>query len=158
MEVTAEQKKDVIPFVNLKYLMCLIMNEDIHIQSPALRLAGNIASGDAEDTQLLLNAGLLKVLAYVLQNATDIQKREILWILSNITAGNIQQISMVINTGFVKHCITVANNESFILQSESLWVLCNAINGGTVEQVGVEINEDIGERGERMVLKREIRE
>lgn len=135
-EVTAEQKKEVIPFVNPKYLMYLIMTDDIHMQSPALRLAGNIASGDAEDTQLLLNAGLLKVLASFLQKATEIQKREVLWILSNITAGTMQQISMVINIGFIKYCITAANNESFILQSESMWVLCNAINGGTVEQVG----------------------
>ena len=92
-------------------------------------------SGDQDDTQVMLNAGLLRVLAVLLGKAQELQKKEVLWILSNITAGTTQQITQVINMGFIKYLINVANTESLVLQTEAIWALCNAINGGTVEQV-----------------------
>ena len=134
-EVGSEYKKEIIAFINPAYLLHLILHEDIHLQSPALRLTGNIVSGDEEDTQLLLNAGLLKVLAAFVQKANEIQKKEVLWIISNITAGTAQQVGLVINIGFIKYLITAANGESTTLQIEAIWGVCNAINGGTVEQV-----------------------
>lgn len=132
-----EHKKEVVRFVNPNYLVHLILAEDVHLQNPALRLAGNIVSGDQDDTQLMLNAGLLQVLLSLLGKAGSMQKKEILWILSNVTAGTTQQITAVINMGFIGYCVSVANKEGLMLQTEAMWVLCNAINGGTVEQVAV---------------------
>lgn len=134
-EAKSEQKKEVLSYVNPQYLLYLILYDDIRLQSPALRLAGNFVSGDQDDTQVMLNAGLLRVLAVLLGKAQELQKKEVLWILSNITAGTTQQITQVINMGFIKYLINVANTESLVLQTEAIWALCNAINGGTVEQV-----------------------
>lgn len=134
-EAKSEQKKEVLSYINPNYLLCLILYDDIHLQSPALRLAGNFVSGDQDDTQVMLNAGLLRVLVILLGKAQELQKKEVLWILSNITAGTTQQITQVINMGFIKYLINVANTESIVLQTEAIWALCNAINGGTVEQV-----------------------
>ena len=136
-EASVEHKKEVVRFVNPNYLVHLILAEDVHLQNPALRLAGNIVSGDQDDTQLMLNAGLLQVLLSLLGKAGSMQKKEILWILSNVTAGTTQQITAVINMGFIGYCVSVANKEGLMLQTAAMWVLCNAINGGTVEQVAV---------------------
>ena len=69
LDAEAAQKKVVIPFVNPTYLMRLIFVDNIRLQSPALRVAGNIVTGDSEDTQLMLDAGLLQVLVSILPKA-----------------------------------------------------------------------------------------
>ena len=135
LDAEAAQKKVVIPFVNPTYLMRLIFVDNIRLQSPALRVAGNIVTGDSEDTQLMLDAGLLQVLVSILPKAKELQKKDILWIVSNVTAGNPTQIRAVIDRGFIEYLISVMNTESPILQIEAAWAVCNAINGGTVEQV-----------------------
>lgn len=88
-----------------------------------------------DDTQLMLDAGLLQVLIAILPKAKEMQKKEIIWIISNITAGTPTQIQSVIDRGFIKYLISVINTESLLLQIEATWAVCNAINGGTVEQV-----------------------
>lgn len=134
-EAEPEQKKTVISYINPTYLMRLICVDNIRLQTPALRMAGNIVSGDIDDTQLMLDAGLLQVLIAILPKAKEMQKKEIIWIISNITAGTPTQIQSVIDRGFIKYLISVINTESLLLQIEATWAVCNAINGGTVEQV-----------------------
>lgn len=136
-------KKEIIKYIKPRYLVQLIIVNDLHIQCPALRIAGNIVSGDSEDTQLILDAGLLNALSYLLKNAQEMQKKEILWILSNITGGTPTQIRMVIDFGFIDYFVSVMNTGPPVLQIEAVWAICNAINMGTVEQVMIRLRLDV---------------
>lgn len=136
-EWSNEQKKEIIPYIDPKRLMELISTESQYIQCPALRIAGNIVSGDDNnDTQIMLNAGLVHFLTILIPTATDNRRKEILWIISNITAGSTTQIDVVIKYGFIPYLVNiVSGKDNPILLKDALFALCNAINGGNAEQV-----------------------
>jgi len=136
-ESSNEQKKEIIPFVDPPLLMALICTKNPRIQCPALRIAGNIISGeDNNDTQKMIDAGLVHILVALMKSATDTRKKEILWIISNITAGSTSQINVVISYGFIPHLVgIVSRKDNPILFNDALFALCNAINGGNAEQV-----------------------
>ena len=136
-DASPEQKKQVMCYIKpYDILRCILIN-NTNLQCPALRVAGNIVSGDRDDTQKMLDAGLVRVLLKILPNAKDIQKKEILWIISNIAAGTPQQIQTLIDNGLIKDLILIINTEIDILQVEALWAISNAINGGNEEQVWI---------------------
>lgn len=130
-------KKEVMSYINSKQLMLFILYTNSHLQCPALRIAGNIVSGDKDDTQRMIDAGLINVLMRIFPYAQDIQKKEILWIISNVAAGTPKQIKVLIDCGLIRDLIHIINTEIDILQIEALWGISNAINGGMEEQVGV---------------------
>jgi hypothetical protein len=67
------------------------------VVSPALRVVGNIVTGDDEQTQRVLNCNLLKTLKNLLTNLSNNSiVKEACWTLSNITAGNERQIQVCI--------------------------------------------------------------
>lgn len=115
--------------------MLFILYTNSHLQCPALRIAGNIVSGDKDDTQRMIDAGLINVLMRIFPYAQDIQKKEILWIISNVAAGTPKQIKVLIDCGLIRDLIHIINTEIDILQIEALWGISNAINGGMEEQV-----------------------
>ena len=133
-----EQKKIVLQYINPKDFMRYILCEDSAIRCPAIRVAGNFVSGDKEDTQLMLDGGLVQVLNSVLSfPLKDEMKREILWIISNVAAGTSKQIRILIHEGLMKEIVKkyLAPTEADIVQTEALWVVVNAINGGLLEHV-----------------------
>lgn len=132
-----EQKKTVIEYIDANKLMMLIRCNKPSIQYPALRIAGNIVSGDENDTQRMLDAGLLNVIAEIYPRASESWKKEILWIISNVTAGTPKQINMVMKMGFINLAMNEINGNSSYLQNDAFFVICNAINGGNVEQVNL---------------------
>lgn len=136
-ESSNEQKKEIIPSVDPPLLMALICTKNPRIQCPALRIAGNIISGeDNNDTQKMIDAGLVPILVALMKSATDTRKKEILWIISNITAGSTSQINVVISYGFIPYLVGIVSwKDNPILFNDALFALCNAINGGNAEQV-----------------------
>ena len=91
----------------------------------ALRAVGNIVTGTDEQTQLVLNEGVLnyfpKLLKHQKEKLNKVKKltsligyfhlsfffyfKEAVWFLSNITAGNQQQIQAVINSQLIPDVI-----------------------------------------------------
>ena len=57
------------------------------VQTPALRTAGNIVTGDDHQTQCVLNCGALPRLLALLQSPKKGIRKEACWTISNITAG-----------------------------------------------------------------------
>lgn len=130
-------KKVVMQFIDPLTLMNYIIHCNTCLLCPALRIAGNIVSGDKEDTQKMLDVGLIPVLKRILPEVNDLQKKEILWIFSNIAAGTPKQIKAMIDYGVVSDLIRnyIIPTGIDMLQVEALWVITNMITGGTKEQV-----------------------
>ncbi len=55
---------------------------------PALRIIGNIATGDNKQTDTILFNGVLPRLEKLLSNNKNAVRRETCWVLSNIAAGS----------------------------------------------------------------------
>ena len=68
----------------LAHLINLLNHDSSKIRLSTLSAIGNIATGDNEQTQYLLNMGLLKKLALLLQDPAAAIKRETCWTISNI--------------------------------------------------------------------------
>ena len=83
-------------------LVGLLMHQDRPVQTPALRVVGNICTGDDFQTQLVLDHGVLPRLKFLLKssNSLSIQK-EVCWTLSNITAGNSKQLQQVMDADLI---------------------------------------------------------
>jgi hypothetical protein len=52
-----------------------------------LRTIGNIVTGDDEQTQMAIEAGLINSLNTILGHSKKTVRKESCWVLSNITAG-----------------------------------------------------------------------
>lgn len=78
---------DIVP-----RLVQLIEHQNIAIAVPCLRTMGNISTGDDSQTQLAIDAGLLKALFNIIKHEKKTIRKEACWTISNITAGNDNQI------------------------------------------------------------------
>ena len=59
----------------------------VSVITPALRTVGNIVTGDDEQTQRVIESGLLKNFPALLQHHKMSIQKEAAWTISNITAG-----------------------------------------------------------------------
>ncbi|CAD8085194.1 unnamed protein product [Paramecium primaurelia] len=75
----------------------LLLNSTKHtLIIPALKNIGNILSGNDEQTNQVLQAGVLQSFEILLQHKRKSIRREVYWSLSNIVAGTIPQIKQII--------------------------------------------------------------
>lgn len=65
------------------------------IQTPALRVCGNIVTGSDKITQTMLDMKVLPQFAALLQSNRKGLRKEAAWAISNITAGNREQTQQV---------------------------------------------------------------
>ena len=59
----------------------------VSVVTPALRTIGNIVTGDDEQTQKVIESGLLKNFTSLMQHPKMSIQKEAAWTVSNITAG-----------------------------------------------------------------------
>jgi hypothetical protein len=105
---------------------------------PALRIIGNLVTGDDLQTQIVLNLSALSVLASLLNSAEkkDIIK-ETCWALSNITAGNTSQIQAVIEANIFPRLVALLGQADRDREAtlHAAWAVSNATSSGTPEQI-----------------------
>lgn len=65
------------------------------ILMPSLRIIGNIATGSTDQTQKIIEKGIIDRLFLLLDHEKNTVRKECCWILSNITAGTADQINIV---------------------------------------------------------------
>ncbi|KAL6874697.1 hypothetical protein ACP4OV_013362 [Aristida adscensionis] len=104
--------------------------------SPALRVVGNIATGNDLQTQVIIDCQALPLLLNLLATC---QKKSIIkeacWAISNITAGNKEQIQDVINGNIVDSLVRLMQTAEFDIRREAALAISNATSGGTADQI-----------------------
>jgi importin subunit alpha-1 len=83
----------------------------VFIQHPVLRIFGNIVSGDALQTQQVINAGILSHLHRLIFAEKKAIRKDACWIVSNIAAGTEQQVEALINNNFLPSLIRVVHTD-----------------------------------------------
>jgi len=70
-----------------------MINPNTTIQTPIIKVIGNLVTGNNEQTQKILSTGILHHLKNLLKNNNKNIRKEVCWTISNITAGSNEQIS-----------------------------------------------------------------
>lgn len=124
-------------------LVELLNHPSTTVQTPALRSAGNIVTGDDMQTQTIINCGVLTALYHLLSSPKEGIRKEACWTISNITAGNTTQIQSVIEANMIPPLVHILSSGDFKTKKEACWALCNATSGGLnrPEQIKYLVNE-----------------
>ena len=64
---------------------------------PSIRILGNISTGTADHTNILLAYGILEPIERVLEHHKKVVRREACWVISNIAAGNQTQVNAILS-------------------------------------------------------------
>jgi len=105
------------------------------VQTPALRTAGNVVTGDDHQTQCVINCGALPRLLALLNSPKKGIRKEACWTLSNITAGTREQIQAVIESNIIPPLVHLLATAEFDIKKEAAWSISNATSGGAPEQI-----------------------
>ena len=97
----------------------------LNIQLSCLRIIGNIASGNANQTQLLIDLNVLDYLKKTILNKTKTIRKETAWIISNIAAGTQKQIETLIKENFLPILEQLIENDDYEIRRECIWGVCN---------------------------------
>jgi hypothetical protein len=108
---------------------------NISIQCPALRIIGNICTGDDYQTQYIMNLNILNPLKNLLFNKNLSIRKETCWVLSNIAAGNNLQVQQLINNKpIIAKLIQISTEDEISAKREALWVLSNIADASNKDQ------------------------
>ncbi|KAL8170780.1 hypothetical protein V2J09_022584 [Rumex salicifolius] len=117
-------------------LIELLLHPSPTVLIPALRTVGNIVTGDDNQTQFVIDNGVLPCLHQLLTNNHKKSiKKEACWTISNITAGNRAQIQAVIEAQLVVPLVHLLQFAEFDIKKEAAWAVSNATSGGSHEQI-----------------------
>ena len=114
----------------------LLSHPNPGVLTPALRTVGNIATGNDEQTQSIVDCAVLPCLLRLLEDPHKKSiKKEACWTISNITAGNKDQVQAVIDANIVPPLIQLLASAEFDIKKEVAWALNNATSSGTHPQI-----------------------
>jgi len=116
--MTEHYKETIKDLLELDIISNIIKCLDIdiqYIQISCLRIVGNIASGNANQTQLLIDWNVLEKTI----------RKESAWILSNIAAGTQKQIETLIEKDFLLILAEAIEKDDPEIKKECIWAVCN---------------------------------
>mmetsp|Transcript_47247 Transcript_47247/g.85099 ORF Transcript_47247/g.85099 Transcript_47247/m.85099 type:complete len:652 (-) Transcript_47247:214-2169(-) len=106
------------------------------VLTPVLRAVGNVASGTAEHTQLLMDFSLFKACHQLLAHEKLSVRKETYWMISNILADGKDSVQKVIEDGLLELVVRACNEEQdFHVKSEGLWCISNSCDCMDPEQI-----------------------
>ncbi|KAH3766345.1 importin subunit alpha-1 [Pelomyxa schiedti] len=108
-------------------LVRLLSLNNVQVCLPAVRALGNVATGSAEETQSLIDAGIFQAVTPFLLGVKKILKKESIWLLSNIAGGTKEQVAAICQSGVVPHVVTCLSSGDLEIHREACWVICNCI-------------------------------
>ena len=129
--ITEDYKEGIKELMELEILENIIKLLDcnvVYIQITSLRLIGNIAAGNANQTQKLIDLGLLPQLKKTIFNPKKSIRKETAWILSNIAAGTQKQIENLIKEDFLPIFQKIILYDEAEVQKECIWAMANLTN------------------------------
>ena len=124
-------------------LVALLAHDSSAVVTPALRVVGNMISGNDQQTQYMLNAGAMPAIFALLNHVKVNIKKEACWALSNIAAGTAQQATALVNYRTpagrpgIYDVIRLAFEAHHDVRKEALWTLANVCTGGNVGNIRV---------------------
>jgi importin subunit alpha-2 len=125
------------------YLMGFVTSQDAALIAPAVRALGNMVTGTDEQTQTVIQVGILPSVAHVMNSAQSPNLlKESCWLLSNVLAGTRDQIQACIDANLVPLFITCLNTDSKT-QLEASWCIANMCQGASHDQMEVLIAADV---------------
>lgn len=113
----------------------LTETQDVLLITPVLRTLGNIVTGTDQQTQLVIDLGVLKVFPWLLAHEKPTIQKEASWTLSNITAGTQIQIQAVIDAGVMPRVVELLTRGDYKTQKEACWTVTNFTSGASMEQL-----------------------
>jgi len=116
-------------------LVDLLGYDSTTVQVPALRVIGNIVTGDDHQTQAVINAGALTHLSSLLRSSKKGIRKETCWTISNIMAGTRDQITAVIMANLIPDLVYLLTHGEFDIRKEIAWAFSNASSSGTREHI-----------------------
>ena len=144
--MTEHYKDSINDLLDIDIIPKIIQNLDIDvhfIQINCLRIVGNIASGNANQTQLLIDWGLLNCLKKTIFNGKKQIRKESAWILSNIAAGTQKQIETLISENFLPILSKAIKTDEPEIKKECIWAVCNLTSVENVEFIKKILNQGI---------------
>lgn len=139
------------------------------IAAPALRMLGNIVSGNKNQTQAVLDAGILNLIPSLLQHAkvrpscciylylhhwfTVSQctislfsqkaiRKEAAWLLSNIAAGTPEQITLLFKPNIITTLVNLSCTSTWEVRREAIWAVSNLFCGASPNEVSILVELD----------------
>ena len=127
-------------------LIELLLHPSADVLTPALRVVGNICTGDAAQTQAVLDAGALEALKQLLlrKSIRLPHMKEACWALSNIMAGSEAQIQAAIDAELPQLLLRILRGDlrgsgrggsQAEVRREALWAIVNAASRSTPAQI-----------------------
>lgn len=139
---STERIQDIIDNGVVQRTVELLMHSETIIQSPALRVVGNIAAGNDLQTQTIINCGGLPCLLTLINSFHKSIKKEACWTLSNITAGSVEQIQAVIDAKIIPTLIYILKYSEIDVKKEAAWAISNATTSGLKTQIDYLVKQD----------------
>uniref|UniRef100_A0A7E4UXN0 Importin subunit alpha-4 n=1 Tax=Panagrellus redivivus TaxID=6233 RepID=A0A7E4UXN0_PANRE len=126
----------------IEHLVPLLGHTDENIRKAALRAVGNLFTGGDEQTQAVLDCGVLPFLDHFLRHGDSKSQRDAIWCISNLAAGTPSQTQAIIDYGFVPFIISKLGFENKI-QKEISWVIYSLIGSDQQKVLQYLIDENI---------------
>ncbi|KAJ3439920.1 importin subunit alpha [Anaeramoeba flamelloides] len=120
-------------------LILLLNQEDESLQNCSLSIIWNIAFGDDQQLDLLLQESVLESLFNIFKISNNEEVLvDILFIFANLVCGNLNQIQQVLDSGILSEIFKIHRKEKFSnrLQIELMWIITNLCTVGEDYQMG----------------------
>ncbi|ETN71473.1 Armadillo/beta-catenin-like repeat protein [Necator americanus] len=119
----------------LPHVIEFLRDSDVMV-APALRVLGNMSTGNDELTQCVVDLNTLdEIIPLSERSKSTTVVKECCWLISNIIAGTNSQIQAVIDAGIMPFIIEVLRSGDFKCQFEASWAVANLAQGGTAAQI-----------------------
>lgn len=129
-QIDLARKSGILP-----YVVDLLRDTDAMV-APALRVLGNMSTGNDDLTQCVVDMGTLKEIVPLLKNSkSPTVVKECCWLVSNVIAGTQGQIQAVIDAGIIPYIVKVLHTGEFKCQFEASWAVANLAQGGNADQI-----------------------
>lgn len=116
-------------------LVYLLRTNDLSYLVPAIRILGNLMSGNDRTTQKVIDHGALQALLPLLSHSRSGVRKEACWSASNVMAGNPSQIQASIDAGLIPLIIHRLLEDRADIKHEASWCLANAVSGANTAQL-----------------------
>ncbi|GMH32493.1 hypothetical protein BSKO_00327 [Bryopsis sp. KO-2023] len=117
-------------------LVPLLWHKEPTVVYPVLRTISNMVSGTDDQTQAVVDCGVVRLLVGILKFHPGKRiVKEACWALSNITAGPWQQLQVVIDEDGFGELVRIARRGPPDLKTEAIWAIGNALMGAGPDQI-----------------------